>query len=620
VFWIVTAATVISFTNLGGAALWDEDETLYASCAREMLQRDDWVVPYFNGQMFPDKPPLMFWTMMVGFKLFGINELGARFFSAIFAVATALATYKLGRRLFNADVGFWAGLIVPSSLIFTVSARAATVDSALTLATTLAMLAFATAGIAKPHKPEKLAEPKSLVRPWFAPDSWLFLVLFWACLGLAVLAKGPIGLLLPAASVGLFLMIMNLLARSEDTAEWLTRAGEDLRRPPTNAHGSSAANGGKEAGRFGRTRWLLTTLARLWGPANFFKSLWQMRPLTGMLVAAAVAGPWFVLAAIRDPEMLTTFLAKFNWRPFTQPILGHSGPFWYYLPAVLIGFYPWSAFLGQSLTSLVRRLRTRDSWTAAHILLACWIGVPLVFWSICSTKLPHYLLPVYPALSLVTACFVHGLIAHPEQANRQWLRLDLWLTMLAGVGMVAVFPVVAAFFVPREWWLGLVGLILAAGAAFSLYLAKCHQMRRAVTVFAVMSVAWITAIFGFAALRIDRYQFAKPLAAQMDGASPGQRQIASFRFLRQSLVFYTGQPIRVFQRIEDLEAFLDASPNPLVITVDEHLQALQGRFPGRFREMARRPRFLHPGEVIVLAHRPGSIVPRTADRMTGPRR
>ena len=87
VFWIVAAATVISFTNLGGAALWDEDETLYASCAREMLERDDWVVPYFNGQMFPDKPPLMFWTMMLGFKLFGINELGARFLSAVFAVA-----------------------------------------------------------------------------------------------------------------------------------------------------------------------------------------------------------------------------------------------------------------------------------------------------------------------------------------------------------------------------------------------------------------------------------------------------------------------------------------------------------------------------------------------------
>ena len=132
--WIVAAASVIFFTNLGGAALWDMDEALYTTCAREMFQRDDWVVPWFNGQMFPEKPPLMFWTMMAGFELFGVNEFGARFFSAVFGVATALAAFHLGRILFNARVGLWTGLITASTIIFTISARAATVDSALTLA------------------------------------------------------------------------------------------------------------------------------------------------------------------------------------------------------------------------------------------------------------------------------------------------------------------------------------------------------------------------------------------------------------------------------------------------------------------------------------------------------
>ena len=75
-FWIAAAAAVIFFTYLGAASLWDEDETLYASCAREMMQRGDWVVPVFNGQLFPDKPPLMFWVMMSGFEVFGVNEFG----------------------------------------------------------------------------------------------------------------------------------------------------------------------------------------------------------------------------------------------------------------------------------------------------------------------------------------------------------------------------------------------------------------------------------------------------------------------------------------------------------------------------------------------------------------
>ena len=90
---IVAAAGMIFFMNLGGAALFDMDEALYSSCAREMLQRGNLVVPWFNGAMFPEKPVLMFWTMIGGFELFGVGELGARFFSAIFGVGTALLAF-----------------------------------------------------------------------------------------------------------------------------------------------------------------------------------------------------------------------------------------------------------------------------------------------------------------------------------------------------------------------------------------------------------------------------------------------------------------------------------------------------------------------------------------------
>ena len=100
--WIAAAAGVIFFTNLGGAALFDMDEALYATCAREMLERGNLIVPWFNGAMFPEKPPLMFWTMMGGFELCGgVNELGARFFSAVMGVGTALVAFHLGRILFN---------------------------------------------------------------------------------------------------------------------------------------------------------------------------------------------------------------------------------------------------------------------------------------------------------------------------------------------------------------------------------------------------------------------------------------------------------------------------------------------------------------------------------------
>src|SRR3989304_5785520 len=275
--WIAAAAGIIFFTYLGAASLWDEDETLYASCAREMLQRGDWVVPMFNGKLFPDKPPLMFWLMMAGFELFGVNEFGARFFSAVLGVGTALLTYHLGRLLFNPSVGLWAGLITASSIIFTVSARAATVDSALVFVSTLALLCFVaairvqgsgfreqktrfclaatrrgagalslrlgfrvrgsgfrmegTADSAKPQVRRRRIENSSFIIHHSSfnihpssfiphPFTYSLFILLYLCLGVAILAKGPVGFLLPMFSLGLFLMIVN--SRRETTDAQIT--------------------------------------------------------------------------------------------------------------------------------------------------------------------------------------------------------------------------------------------------------------------------------------------------------------------------------------------------------------------------------------------------------------
>ena len=208
--WLIAAAAgVVFFANLGVTRLWEMDEPLYASCARHMWLSGDWIVPYYNGHVFYEKPPLMFWTMAAGFAVFGQSEFAARFCSAVLGVGTALATYHLGQRLFGRDAGLWAGLIVASTVIFTVSARAATVDSTLTFLTTLAMLLFVIGLGTAP-----LAEGQNLGANAGAPAGitrgrWLPIALAYVCLGLAVLAKGPVGALLPAAAIGMFLWAID---------------------------------------------------------------------------------------------------------------------------------------------------------------------------------------------------------------------------------------------------------------------------------------------------------------------------------------------------------------------------------------------------------------------------
>ena len=91
--------------DLGGPRLWDRDEPRNAACAREMLERGDWVVPTFNAELRVLKPVMKYWLMISAYKVFGVNEFAARFWSAVFALATVWATYFIGRRLFDASAG-----------------------------------------------------------------------------------------------------------------------------------------------------------------------------------------------------------------------------------------------------------------------------------------------------------------------------------------------------------------------------------------------------------------------------------------------------------------------------------------------------------------------------------
>ena len=442
---LVATAGLIFLVNLGVPGLWDLDEALYTSIAREMTLRGDWVLPTFNAGVFYDKPPLMFWLMMGSFQVLGISEFSARLPAVILAIGTVLATYHLARRMFSAEVGFWAGLVTASNIIFVISARAATVDSALAFITTLTMALFAKgARLGEGRDPSiqaaaGLANPRKLR---FLPASWLIYAAMGLLLGLAVLAKGPVGFLLPAASIGLFLLVANQPALPAPLRE--------------------------EQGQVRRLRALLGRIVVLFSPQKVLRTTWAMRPLTVLACAALVALPWFVAITWRTQGLwLEQFVTKYNLGPFVKPFLGHRGPFYYHFVVVLIGLFPWSVFLGPTLVNAIRMLRGRGREQPATAFLLCWIGVFFGFWSLCSTKLPHYVLPAYPALAILTGGFVHAWIGSAEAAGRRVMSIATGIFLCVGVAMIVVLPLVTARYVPGEQIVALVGLCQpwAAGCA-----------------------------------------------------------------------------------------------------------------------------------------------------------
>jgi 4-amino-4-deoxy-L-arabinose transferase-like glycosyltransferase len=118
--------------------LIDRDEPRFAEASREMIERGDYIIPYFNNQYRFDKPPLTYWFQVVSYRLFGQTDFAARFPTAVAASLTALIIFAWGRRIESVRLGLWAAIVFTLCLQTILHAKAAVADMWLVLFVTLA--------------------------------------------------------------------------------------------------------------------------------------------------------------------------------------------------------------------------------------------------------------------------------------------------------------------------------------------------------------------------------------------------------------------------------------------------------------------------------------------------
>ena len=519
---------LLCLPNLGGPSLWDVDEGNNAEAAHEMFCSGNLIVPTFNGQLREDKPALLYWLQGAAYSASGVNEFAARLPSALAALLAVLATYELGRRLFGKGAGLLAGLVLASATLFCASAHFANPDALLNAFTALTMLFF-----------------------WLTytrGGAWLAAV--GATSGLAVLAKGPVGAVLPAAVALAFLL-------------W--------RREP--------------------------------------RRLWDLGWLWGSLTFLFVAAPWYVWVGLETKgQWLVGFLGRHNleraWG--SQPMEGHGGPFWYYAPVLIAGLAPWSVFLGPACWYAWKRLRRRgsdgstppagDPGPALQYLL-CWAGVYLVFFSAARTKLPNYVLPLYPTAALLTGyCLDHwrrGLLVLPAWAVRTCLLclalmgVGVTVGLLVGGGVLDVAAVRGRYLLGLERWAAMGGLLLAGAAAGGWFLRRGRRggVIAAVGVTAVLFTAPLAA-WGVGA--VDRYKAPRDLA----GTLPADQQlrdvrVGAFNYFQPSLVFYCRREVvRLQNEIEVYDFLRDPLPSYLFVRAEAWRQ-FQAQVSLPVREVAR---------------------------------
>lgn len=351
--------SILYFINLNGIGIMDKDEARYVETAREMIELNDFITPYFNYQLHLEKPILIYWAQALSMKLFGINEFAARLPITLSGLLTVFLVYIFCLTVFNEYIAIISTLVLLTSLIFCALSRVSTPDMLLTLGSTGAILSFflGYTQILNSHKKFKFQIETFSI--WY-----LIAFLF---LGIAFLAKGPLGILIPG------IVLFPLF--------WWTRKLE-----------------------------------------YFYKniSFWA-----GSILFIIISSPWYIAVhKATEGQFTKSFFWEDNLSRYTSTLSGHDAPFFFYIPVVLVGFLPWSFFLIQATVSLIKRgmHRLSDSVTLqAHWLSLWWAVIVFIFFTVSRTKLFTYILPLVPAMAILVSIWLWDLLNNKEnKAGLTW--------------------------------------------------------------------------------------------------------------------------------------------------------------------------------------------------------
>jgi 4-amino-4-deoxy-L-arabinose transferase and related glycosyltransferases of PMT family len=362
---LIAFAIIIFSIGLGGLALVGPDEPRYAEVAREMFATGDYISPRLCGCLWFEKPVLLYWLSAASYHLFGVSEFAARFPSVVAAILTMLFIYYCLKRAVSERVAGAASLAFVTSALVIAYARVATPDILLTAAMSIALfsgyLATTLSGRAR-------------------TAHW---TLCFAAMGVAVLAKGLVGIALVIAILAVYFAAMR--------------------------------------------------------QSQFIR--WQ-EALIGVVVLLIIVGTWYVPVTLEHGwSFIEEFFIRHHFQRYTSNQFGHPQPFYFFFVIAIAGIAPWSFFLIPAASRL-KSLEPRNDRLDALLLFAwIWVAVPLLFFSVSGSKLPGYILPVFPALAVIIGAEIERFTSGERSTL---LNAAVWLTVLliviAGVG----FPVYLA--------------------------------------------------------------------------------------------------------------------------------------------------------------------------------
>lgn len=489
----LVVAAVLFLPAIGTRITSLEDEARYALKARTMLETGDWLLPRIDGEVQMQKSPLFMWAI-AAFSLPGrrVTELTATLPSAISAIAGVGVTLFLGRRMFGARAGLLAAFTLATMFGYYWHARLILADMLMTFFIVAAAALFWTG----------VGDGASRRGP---------LIAFWACLGLALSAKGPAGLL-PLLAFGAFLIAER----------------------------------------------------------GWWRGVADLRPLMGAVIVVLVCAPWALAYALQKEQSYVQNVLVGDYVGPRRAGWSRRSEVFFTIGPIVLGAMPWTAFIPAAVWSGWWR-GDRDIARKFRFLLF-WVLTYVIVITAMPQKRDRYLLPLFPALALMIGWLWDRWAARRPAPT---LRLHgwIWAALALGLAAAALLPLPArpdlAILVPSAPWLKLLlGAVLIGAAVVAVITARAG---RALALFAVVCasttlvLACETQVFVAGHNRThDVKAFTERLAARL---GPGD-QLVTYRLGSLSLQFYLGRTVRELHDQQRLAPLL-AAGRPLYVIVHD---------------------------------------------------
>ena len=296
----------------------------------------------------------------------------------------------------------------------------------------------------------------------------------------------------------------------------------------------------------------------------------RLRLFSGTLIFLAITAPWFVLVALRNPEFLEFFFIHEHLQRFTQDAHSRTGPIYYFVPLLLIGLLPWVLQMPGSILQAwnERRREFSSGW-----LLVCWSVMIFAFFSLSRSKLPGYIIPIFPALALLIGNRLDQLLGHTNTMSFTWKLQALGFAILGGIGFYFLSdigkqarPDEIEAYAQYTYWVIIALTALICFSAFAAWQSKRNGIQSIVSFACGFFLCAIIAGTGHETL--GRAVSGIDLVERVKTSIPEKVNFYSVRLLDHTVPFYLGRTMIMVESPDELEFGVNQEPELWMPTLD----------------------------------------------------